>query len=103
MWHAHKLEGNTWTVSRNSEFQFTVGGTFSYINDLMRRLNDEMNKQTDATDNSTEKLHDLREYDTGDVIRKATAEEVAQSDDAAKHDGGAGCIMVDGRVCYTTP
>ena len=46
-------------------------------------------------------MHDLYDYSTGDVIRKATAEEVAESDEAAKHDGGAGCILVDGRVCYT--
>lgn len=43
---------------------------------------------------------DLTDYDTGEVIRIATADEQAASEDAARHDGGAGVIDVDGRRCY---
>lgn len=42
----------------------------------------------------------LYDYATGEEIRNATAEELAASIDAAKHDGGAGVIEVDGRSCY---
>ena len=43
-----------------------------------------------------------REIDnlTGDSIRPATAEERAESIDAARFDGGAGVIEIDGRPCY---
>jgi 1,4-dihydroxy-2-naphthoyl-CoA synthase len=37
----------------------------------------------------------LHDYNTGAVIRTATAEELAASIEAAKHDGGAGVIIVD--------
>jgi hypothetical protein len=40
----------------------------------------------------------MYDYDTGEKIRQATAEELEQSIEAAKHDGGAGVITVDGRV-----
>lgn len=43
---------------------------------------------------------DLVDYHTGDVIREATSEEATESLEAAKHDGGAGVIEVDGRRCY---
>ncbi len=43
---------------------------------------------------------DLHDYKTGDCIRAATAGELAASIDAAKTDGGAGVIAVEGRSCY---
>ena len=42
----------------------------------------------------------LINYDTAEVIRLATAEEVDASIEAAQHDGGAGVILVDGTKCY---
>lgn len=43
---------------------------------------------------------DLHDYRTGDYIRPATIEETADCINAARHDGGAGVILVDGRSCY---
>ena len=45
---------------------------------------------------------DLIDYSTGDVIRPATTDELRASIDAAKVDGGAGVIDVDGRSCYVS-
>lgn len=42
----------------------------------------------------------LYDYQTGDAIRAATADELAASIAAAESDGGAGVILVDGRSCY---
>lgn len=42
----------------------------------------------------------LMSYDTAETIRPATAEEREASIEAAKRDGGAGVILVDGRSCY---
>ncbi len=48
-----------------------------------------------STDNGN-----LCDYNTGDTIRPATAEERAESLEAARYDGGAGVIEIDGRSCY---
>jgi hypothetical protein len=42
----------------------------------------------------------LVDYNTTEIIRKASKAEIAASAEAAKHDGGAGVIEVDGRRCY---
>ena len=42
----------------------------------------------------------LHRYDTGEELRAATASELAESVEAARHDGGAGVIRVDGVRCY---
>lgn len=42
----------------------------------------------------------LMNYETGATIRKATREEARASKAAAKVDGGAGVIRVDGVRCY---
>ena len=42
----------------------------------------------------------LYAYATGSEIRNATDVELAASIEAAKHDGGAGVIEVDGESCY---
>jgi len=42
----------------------------------------------------------LHAYDTGEELRDATGEELAASVEAARHDGGAGVIRVDGVRCY---
>ncbi len=42
----------------------------------------------------------LINYRTNEIIRDATAEEHAESVAAARHDGGAGVITVDGIPCY---
>ncbi len=42
----------------------------------------------------------LRNYQTGDVIRPATAEERAASIAASELDGGAGVIEIGGLSCY---
>jgi len=42
----------------------------------------------------------LCDYQTGDTIREATIEELRASIKAAKHDGGAGVILIDGKPCY---
>ena len=42
----------------------------------------------------------LTDYQTGESIRPATAAERAASLAAAKADGGAGVIRVDGRSVY---
>ena len=44
--------------------------------------------------------HYLTDYNTAEVIREATEDEYDASVEAAKHDGGAGVIDVDGRRCY---
>ena len=43
---------------------------------------------------------ELINYETNEHIRTASKEEQAESIDAAKHDGGAGVILVDGVRCY---
>ena len=43
---------------------------------------------------------DLHDYRTGAFIRPATAEELLESIEAAKDDGGAGAFELDGRVVY---
>lgn len=42
----------------------------------------------------------LMNYETGGYIRQATADELQASIEAAKEDGGAGVILVDGIKCY---
>lgn len=42
----------------------------------------------------------LHDYKTGEAIRPATAQELADSIEAAKTDGDAGVITVDGRSVY---
>jgi len=42
----------------------------------------------------------LHQYDTGEELRDATPDEVVESVEAARHDGGAGVIEVDGVRCY---
>lgn len=42
----------------------------------------------------------LVEYDSAKEIRPATDEEYEASCEAARRDGGAGVIRVDGRRCY---
>jgi hypothetical protein len=42
----------------------------------------------------------LFDYETGEYLRPATPEELHESIEAAKHDGGAGVITVDGRRSY---
>lgn len=44
----------------------------------------------------------LYNYRTGDFIREATDEECKNSYEASKTDGGAGCILVDGVICFVT-
>ena len=46
---------------------------------------------------STTSLHD---YETSAYLRPATIGELRDSISAARHDGGAGVISVDGRRCY---
>jgi hypothetical protein len=48
----------------------------------------------------THTTNDLHDYNTGEYIRTATQSETARSIAAAKTDGGAGVIDVDGRACY---
>ena len=43
---------------------------------------------------------DLMDYSTGEIVRIATAAELAESIAAAEIDGGAGVIDVDGRRCW---
>ena len=43
---------------------------------------------------------DLMDYSTGEIVRTATAAELAESIAAAEIDGGAGVIDVDGRRCW---
>ena len=42
----------------------------------------------------------LMTYDTAEYIREATEEETIESVEAARTDGGAGVIVVDGERCY---
>lgn len=42
----------------------------------------------------------LCDYKTGEAIREATEAEAQASREAAKRDGGAGVILVNGRSCY---
>jgi len=42
----------------------------------------------------------LHSYETGEELRDATPAELAESVEAARHDGGAGVIMADGVRCY---
>lgn len=49
---------------------------------------------------STETTATLRNYQTGEAIRPATATEEAASIKAAEGDTGAGVIDVDGVTCF---
>ena len=62
------------------------------------------NHYSDATTNfrTFRVCADLIDYRTGEIIRPATADELRASIDAAKIDGGAGVIDVDGRSCYVS-
>lgn len=42
----------------------------------------------------------LVDYNTTEIIRDASREEIEQSNEAARRDGGRGVIEVDGRSCY---
>jgi len=42
----------------------------------------------------------LIDYATGEAIREATEQEFRESEEAARHDGGAVVIDVDGRPCF---
>lgn len=42
----------------------------------------------------------LCDYATAEVIRPATEDERAESREAARLDGGAGVIEIDGVACY---
>jgi hypothetical protein len=42
----------------------------------------------------------LYDYKTGERLGPATAAQLAESITAAKQDGGAGVISVDGRSCF---
>ena len=42
----------------------------------------------------------LHRYEDGEELRDATPAELAESVEAARHDGGAGVIRVDGVRCY---
>jgi hypothetical protein len=42
----------------------------------------------------------LYDYNTGDAIRNATADELEASIEVAESDGGVGVILVDGKSCY---
>lgn len=55
---------------------------------------------TNETDPTDIMDNDLRDYNTADYVRAATRAELEASREAAKHDGGAGVIKVDGRSCY---
>lgn len=44
----------------------------------------------------------LQDYQTGDIIRPATQEELEASISAAQEDGGAGVIIIDGRSCFVS-
>jgi len=46
------------------------------------------------------KMASLMNIDTNEEVREATDEELADSLDAAEHDGGVGAIDVDGTTCY---
>ena len=52
------------------------------------------------TSTTTDTHGTLHDYDTGEALRPATAEEADASREAAARDGGAGVIDVDGRRCY---
>lgn len=43
---------------------------------------------------------ELYNYETGELVRPATIDELRQSIAAAATDGGAGVITVDGVRCY---
>lgn len=45
-------------------------------------------------------MANLCDYETGNTIRPATKKEQHASTEAARTDGGAGVIEVDGRSCY---
>lgn len=49
---------------------------------------------------NTDTAATLYRYNTAEAIRPATADELARSIEAAKHDGGAGVIEVDGESVY---
>lgn len=42
----------------------------------------------------------LHDYQTGAALRPATEEELQSSIEAARRDGGAGVIEIDGRSCF---
>lgn len=53
-----------------------------------------------AADQAAYSPWELMSYDDAEAIRPATHAEVLASIEAAKHDGGAGVILVDDRRCY---
>tara|TARA_R110002167_G_scaffold15986_2_gene63220 strand:+ start:202 stop:354 length:153 start_codon:yes stop_codon:yes gene_type:complete len=42
----------------------------------------------------------LHDYKTGDIIRQATDTELQESIEAARHDGGAGVILIGDAKYY---
>ena len=56
-------------------------------------------KCTEIND-GTVRMHDMHDYETGERIGAATDEQLAASIAAARTDGGAGVILVDGRAVY---
>jgi hypothetical protein len=52
------------------------------------------------TTDTTQTEAALYDYATATFLRWATDAELAASTEAAKHDGGAGVILVDGVPCY---
>jgi paraquat-inducible protein B len=65
---------------------------------------DETTPEQETTMNATTKIDMskpvLYRYEDAQELRNATAEELAESIEAAKHDGGAGVITVDDVGCY---
>ena len=58
-------------------------------------------RDTPRAHNHGDIMHgNLCDYRTAETIRPATAEERAESLEAARYDGGAGVIEIDGRSCY---
>ena len=84
-----------------NEFENQLYGAFQRYEARDETMNTWYN---DATTNfkTFSESSDLIDYETGDIIRKATADELRESIDAAKVDGGAGVIDVDGRSCYVS-
>jgi len=49
---------------------------------------------------NTNTVPTLHLYETGEMIRVASAAELAESIETSHHDGGAGVIKVNGKRCY---
>ena len=82
-----------------ADLEYDLTGSAEVVGAVLATTGDEPAPPTTRTGEAPS-APTLHAYDTGEELRDATGEELAASVEAARHDGGAGVIRVDGRRCY---